>query len=49
MHVFTRYIATYIVLPAGLIGAFALATASNADAATAHNAWRPAIVAVQNA
>lgn len=35
MHVFTRYIATYIVLPAGLIGAFALATATNADAAVA--------------
>ena len=31
MHVFTRYIATYIVLPAGLIGAFALATTANAD------------------
>ena len=33
MHVFTRYIATYIVLPAGLIGAFALGTAVNAEAA----------------
>jgi hypothetical protein len=45
MHVFTRYIATYIVVPAGLIGAFALGTASNADAAPVHNDWRPGIVA----
>ncbi|MGO4444467.1 hypothetical protein AB4Z42_14020 [Mycobacterium sp. 2YAF39] len=46
MHVFTRYIATYIVLPAGLIGAFALATATNADAAVASNTSRPAISAL---
>jgi hypothetical protein len=45
MHVFTRYIATYIVLPAGLIGAFALATTADADAAMAHNTWRPGIEA----
>jgi hypothetical protein len=35
MHVFTRYIATYIVLPAALIGAFALGTAVHAEAAPA--------------
>jgi hypothetical protein len=45
MHVFTRYIATYIVLPAGLVGAFALATMANADAATAHTTWQPGIEA----
>lgn len=45
MHVFTRYIATYIVVPAGLIGAFALGTAANADAAPVHNNWQPSIVA----
>ena len=45
MHVFTRYIATYIVLPAGLVTAFALGAASNAHAATAQNDYRPSIVA----
>jgi hypothetical protein len=45
MHPFTRFIATYIVLPAGLIGAFALGTAVNADAAPT----AVGIVAVQNA
>jgi len=33
MHVFTRFIATYIVAPAALIGAFGLGTAVNAEAA----------------
>lgn len=45
MHVFTRFIATYIVLPAGLVGAFALGMASNAHAATTQNDYRPSIVA----
>ncbi|MFI5506002.1 hypothetical protein ACIA48_00925 [Mycobacterium sp. NPDC051804] len=45
MHVFTRYIATYIVVPAGLIGAFALGTSANADAAPVHQDWHPSIVA----
>ncbi|MBY0290238.1 MAG: hypothetical protein K2X52_24310 [Mycobacteriaceae bacterium] len=45
MHVFTRYIATYIVVPAGLIGAFALGTAVNAEAAPMHRDWQPSIVA----
>jgi hypothetical protein len=45
MHVFTRYIATYIVVPAGLIGAFAMGTAVNAEAEPAHNDWQPSIVA----
>ena len=30
MHVFTRFIATYIVLPGALIAAYALGTASSA-------------------
>jgi len=33
MHVFTRFIAIYIVAPAALIGAFALGSAVNAEAA----------------
>ena len=45
MHVFTRYIATYILVPAGLIGAFALGTAANADAAPVHQDRCPSIVA----
>jgi hypothetical protein len=45
MHVLTRYIATYIVVPAGLIGSFALGTAANADAAPVQDDWRPGIVA----
>lgn len=45
MHVFTRYIATYIVAPAALVGAFALGTAVNAEAAPVHQDWHPSIVA----
>ncbi len=45
MHVFTRYIATYIVVPAGLLSAFALGTAVNAEAAPVHQDWHPSIVA----
>lgn len=45
MHVFTRYIATYIILPAGLVAAFALGTATDSHAATAQNDYRPSIVA----
>ena len=40
MHAFTRYIATYIVVPAGLVGAFALGTAVNAEAEPTHNDWQ---------
>jgi len=45
MHVFTRYIATYIVAPAALVGAFALGTAVNAEAAPVHQDWHPSMVA----
>lgn len=45
MHVFTRYIATYIVAPAALVGAFALGSAVNAEAAPVHQDWHPSIVA----
>jgi hypothetical protein len=45
MHVFTRYIATYFVVPAALIGAFALGTSTHAAAAPEQNDWRPGIVA----
>lgn len=45
MHVFTRYIATYIVAPAALVGAFGLGMAVNAEAAPAHRDWQPSIVA----
>jgi hypothetical protein len=45
MHVFTRYIATYIVVPGGLVAAYALGTATNAQAATVHSDYRPSIVA----
>ena len=47
MHVFTRYIATYIVVPAGLVGAFALGTAVNAKAEPTYDDWQqPSIVVV---
>jgi hypothetical protein len=45
MHVFARYIATYIVVPGGLVAAYALGTATNAEAATVHNDYRPSVVA----
>lgn len=45
MHVFTRYIATYIVAPAALVGAFALGTAVNAEAAPVQQDWHPGLVA----
>ena len=37
MHVFTRYIATYIVVPAAVVTAFALGTAANSHAHPAPN------------
>ena len=46
MHTFTRYIATYIVAPAALVGAFGLGMAVNAEAAPTHQQpWQPSIVA----
>lgn len=48
MHAFTRYIATYVVAPAALVGAFALGTAVNAEAQPVHNnntTWQPSMVA----
>jgi len=45
MHVFTRYIPSHIVVPAGLIAAFALGTAPHVNAEPLLNDWRPGVVA----